>query len=110
MKYDRKAAEKAMAAINKQQKELDRRAFLGRCANCGEREGTVRWGDALALTHGWTQMWCKVCALTKQIEHAKERAALIPELEAELAEALGGDGNKGTASYPARGATEEVEG
>lgn len=54
------------------------------CDNCHEREGTMRWGDALAMTHGFVQMWCEVCVLTKQIEHAEERAALLPELRARL--------------------------
>ena len=55
-----------------------------RCASCGKREGTIRWGDMLALTHGWVQMWCEHCAVTKQLEYARERAAAIPELEARL--------------------------
>lgn len=56
------------------------------CANCGLRPGTECWGDALAMTHGWAQMWCKVCVLTKQIEHARERASALPDLERELEE------------------------
>lgn len=38
----------------------------------------------MAMTHGFVQMWCEVCVLTKQIEHAEERAALLPELRARL--------------------------
>lgn len=57
------------------------------CANCGERPGTVRWGGALAATHGWVVLWCEVCALEAQVEHARERADALPALEARLREA-----------------------
>lgn len=60
------------------------------CPNCGKRPGTVRWGDALAVTHGFTQMWCEVCAVTAQLNFARERAAAIPELEARLVELRAG--------------------
>lgn len=59
------------------------------CANCGEREGWTRWGDMLAITHGMAPMWCELCAVTAQLEYAKERAATIPALESRL-EALRG--------------------
>jgi len=62
-------------------------AAMSKCPNCEQREGEVRWGDALAFTHGWAPMWCWVCAYEAQLEHAKERAAAIPELERRLAEA-----------------------
>lgn len=61
------------------------------CDNCGKRPGTEPWvgdGGLLAMTHGWTKMWCKPCVLEAQIGHARERADVIPELEAELAAAL----------------------
>lgn len=54
------------------------------CAHCGERPATERWGDALALTHGGAQLWCKVCVLEAQIAHAEERAAALPELRKQL--------------------------
>jgi len=61
-----------------------------KCANCGKRWGTVTWtGDAasiLAFTHGMWAQWCEICALEAQLEHAKERAAKIPEIEKRLAE------------------------
>lgn len=60
------------------------------CAKCGERPSTMVWADdggALAYSHGFYTFWCDVCALTAQLEHAKERAALIPELERKLEEA-----------------------
>jgi len=59
------------------------------CANCNKRVGTQLWlgvGGALAYTHGMHTYWCKICVLETQLEHARERAALIPELEAELAQ------------------------
>lgn len=58
------------------------------CASCHKREGTLAWGDALALTHGFAARWCEVCALTAQIAHAEERAAALPGLRARLAAAL----------------------
>jgi hypothetical protein len=59
------------------------------CAHCDERPGTELWGDALALTHGGGQSWCKVCVLEEQVKHARERAAALPGLEDELREARG---------------------
>jgi hypothetical protein len=40
----------------------------------------------LAVTHGWTTKWCLICVLEAQIAHAKERAAALPGLEAQLEE------------------------
>jgi hypothetical protein len=60
------------------------RGRKAKCANCHQRPGTIRWGNTLALTHGWAQMWCEICATEAQLEHAQERAAVIPELEAKL--------------------------
>lgn len=57
---------------------------MTKCAVCGIREGTHRWGDTLAMTHGTWEMWCEVCVVTKQLEHAENRAALIPELRARM--------------------------
>lgn len=59
------------------------------CANCGEREGTQKWvanGGVMDLIHGFYEMWCEVCCLTKQIEFAEERAAEIPVMRARLKE------------------------
>lgn len=47
------------------------------CSACGQRTGTERWGDALAATHGFAQMWCRLCVLNAQIEHAMERVLAI---------------------------------
>jgi hypothetical protein len=56
-----------------------------RCPN----EGSFKWGDTLALTHGFSQIICERCATELQLEYAEERAAAIPELRAKLEE-LGG--------------------
>lgn len=61
------------------------------CANCQKRLGTIDWvgeGGTLAFSHGFYVKWCEVCALEEQIKHAEERAAILPELRAQLAEAL----------------------
>lgn len=58
------------------------------CINCGERPATVNWVSAdptLAFVHGMTTRWCECCALEAQLEHAREMAAKIPELEVALA-------------------------
>lgn len=56
------------------------------CPNCNEREGTLIFGDALSISHGWAPKWCERCVLVKQIEHCKERMEALPGLEARLAE------------------------
>lgn len=59
------------------------------CENCNQREGTEKWvGDMgfLAITHGMYSMWCKLCVVSAQLEHAKEAASKIPELEKQLEE------------------------
>jgi hypothetical protein len=56
----------------------------GLCANCGNHPGTIQWGDALALTHGWAKMWCKGCGLRAQIAHIEERLLVLDGLRADL--------------------------
>lgn len=60
-----------------------------RCFRCNVNEATKWWGDALAFTHGFSQAICDRCAVELQLEHAKERAAFIPEFEKKLKQ-LGG--------------------
>ena len=57
------------------------------CDQCQERPGTEYWiGDAgaLAFAHGFYRRWCRRCVVRAQLAHAREQAALIPALEAEL--------------------------
>lgn len=52
----------------------------GLCHNCGKRQGTIVWGDALAMTHGGGTPRCEVCAYSAQLEHAWHRALALPKL------------------------------
>lgn len=67
----------------------DMREIKGLCENCGKRPATNIWlpgGGATDMVRShMQQVWCKHCVLTAQLEHAKQRAAKIPEIEAELA-------------------------
>lgn len=58
------------------------------CQKCGEREATQIWCDSgvFGWAHGMGQNWCEICVLETQLEHAKERAAAIPEMEKKLEE------------------------
>ena len=61
------------------------------CQNCGQRPGTEAWcaEGVIAAVHGLTSLWCKVCVLQAQLQHAREMVARIPELEAALKQAEG---------------------
>lgn len=64
----------------------------GKCYNCGKRPGVINWvgnGGVLAIVHDHVQKWCEICALTVQLEHARNLAAAIPDLEKKLEEAKG---------------------
>lgn len=66
---------------------------MPKCANCKEREGTKKWGEGgTMIARGYYSMWCEVCVLKKQIEHAEERAAALPDLQARLWSLLTGEG------------------
>lgn len=59
-----------------------------KCPYCKKREGTIKWSEGpIAAVYGMWSMVCEVCAYEQQLEHARERAAAIPELECKLAEA-----------------------
>jgi hypothetical protein len=58
----------------------------GICRYCKTRAATLHFGNALSFTHGGSLNCCALCAAEKQLEHAKERAAAIPELERRIAE------------------------
>lgn len=61
-------------------RERRERAAAGLCAECGKRPGTIRWGDALSMTHGGGEMRCGVCVYGTQLRHALGRALRIPLL------------------------------
>ena len=65
------------------------------CSNCHAHTGTEKWvGEFDSVTvarTGWHQIWCKRCVLVAQLEHAKQRAAAIPDLERQLAELTEGE-------------------
>lgn len=58
---------------------------IERVCDCGRR-ATIQWGDTLAVTHGGGRWRCELCCLRDQLAHAEERAALIPEMRARIAE------------------------
>ncbi len=59
----------------------------GPCDNCKRRESTTWWSQStMDFVHGFKSAWCKICCLEKQLEHAEERAAAIPEIKRELEE------------------------
>lgn len=49
------------------------------------------WGDWMIVNHGGGEWRCDTCALTEQLEFARKRAAVIPELERKLADAKEAD-------------------
>lgn len=59
------------------------------CTTCGDRLATMVWsnGGAFAVVHGSYEFRCDICALTEQLEYARERAESIPDLEEQLASA-----------------------
>jgi hypothetical protein len=56
------------------------------CDHCQQREAFTAWGDAMTINHGGGSWRCEICAITEQLNYARERAAAIPDLEARLAE------------------------
>lgn len=67
---------------------LDWMTPRGPCQECGERPATVLWSTdgTMGLIHGGYRYWCNRCALRAQVEHARDCAARLPELERQLAE------------------------
>ena len=58
------------------------------CQRCGAKGPTSVWtadDGGFGYVHGMYSWWCERCILTAQLDHAKARAAAIPELEAKLA-------------------------
>jgi hypothetical protein len=60
------------------------RSLQGLCGECGG-PGTIKWGQSVQVARGHYTLRCERCVLTAQLEHARESAAAIPELEAKLA-------------------------
>lgn len=59
------------------------------CANCKTRKAFGWWvgdGGTMALIRGYKAPWCEHCTVTAQLQHARERAAEVPNLERRLAE------------------------
>ncbi len=58
------------------------------CASCHQRPGALAWSATgiIGMTHVPIVMWCEVCVVTKQLEHARQQAARVEELEKRLAE------------------------
>jgi hypothetical protein len=64
--------------------------LIGPCQNCGKERALHNWAgtmSALECARNPQHMflWCERCCLEAQIEHARNQAARIPGLEAELA-------------------------
>jgi hypothetical protein len=59
----------------------------GICRKCNERPATEMWaeGGAFAAIHGGYEYRCKRCVVAAQLEHAKQMAAMVPQLERDLA-------------------------
>jgi hypothetical protein len=67
---------------------VDEPKDYGICRNCNERAAIGKWvgnGSVMDLVHGNYTYWCEPCMLRAQIEHAREAAERLPELEARLA-------------------------
>lgn len=58
----------------------------GMCVFCKAVPATLHLGDLLSFTHGGVLNCCELCAAEKQLEHARERASKIPELEDRVVE------------------------
>jgi hypothetical protein len=59
------------------------RSLQGLCGECGE-PGAIKWGQSIQVARGHHTLRCERCAFTAQLEHARERAAAIPQIEAKL--------------------------
>ncbi len=44
----------------------------------------------VAMMHSGGAQWCAVCIVTAQLEHARQRAKAIPDLERQLRDAKAG--------------------
>ena len=67
--------------------------FEGLCKWCKTRPATLKFGDMLYFTHGGQENCCEICSTRMQLEHAKERAKVVEELEAKLQGLLEAEGS-----------------
>jgi hypothetical protein len=74
----------------------------GVCLYCKTRPATLHFGDALSFTHGGVENCCAICAAEMQLQHARERAAAIPELEAKVAELRRAENNQSQSASRSR--------
>jgi protein-arginine kinase activator protein McsA len=59
--------------------------MTGLCTSCHERLATTYWTEGtIAAVHGFVEAICEVCAIDRQLEHAKKMAESIHRLEQEL--------------------------
>jgi hypothetical protein len=65
--------------------------YAGKCYICLKRDATVAFGDSLFHTHFSHKNACEYCVTEKQLEHARERAAALPELERKMQELKDGE-------------------
>ena len=89
--------------------------FPGRgapCAKCGDRPGLHMWSEgAIAAIHGCYSWWCAICCLRARLDHAREIAATVPQLELDLARELSLDERRAVnagATPSAKGVTESA--
>lgn len=59
------------------------------CDKCGEKKPTVKWAGSESSSSAFRHYhslpsWCQRCITVAQLEHAKEVATRIPELEERL--------------------------
>jgi len=58
------------------------------CDECKKRPATQWWSTEglVAAIHGFVEARCEICCVVGVLEHARQQAAMIPELEAKLVE------------------------
>jgi hypothetical protein len=58
------------------------------CEHCHVRPASIDWvgdGGVLDWAHGFSHRWCEHCAVEARLDFARQLAAEIPDLEAQLA-------------------------
>jgi hypothetical protein len=59
----------------------------GTCQRCEKRPATKWWSEGtIAFVHGMKAAWCERCCVEEQLKFARERAAVVPALEKQLAD------------------------